>query len=384
MALTSKLVDIADAIRAKTGKSDKMLLADMPDEITGIETGDEIDYDALPVTVVEDTTLPSYTRYPDAVRLELPNLKSIPYGFCTGCDKLVMVVAPNVTNVGYESFCGCYNLKRLDFASYTASNSSESFLGVRLRVLNNPKLSSFSRGNINWCELGGKLSYPKCTVVAALGLAQSGIESIDLPACTKVGEQGFAGSRVRSVNLPACTYADVKAFWGSALESVDLPACTTIKWNVFEFCCKLKSVSLPVCTVIESYDFRCCYALESVDLPACTVLNQQAFNQCYSLVSVNLPVCTTVGYYAFESTALEFIDLPACTELQTGAFRFSASLATIVLRSETLCTLSYDVFTSCTSLASVYVPDALVDEYKAATNWTAYADKIKPLSEYEG
>ena len=29
----------------------------------------------------------------------------------------------------------------------------------------------------------------------------------------------------------------------------------------------------------------------------------------------------------------------------------------------------------------VYVPDNLVDEYKSATNWTTYADQIKPLSE---
>lgn len=30
---------------------------------------------------------------------------------------------------------------------------------------------------------------------------------------------------------------------------------------------------------------------------------------------------------------------------------------------------------------SVYVPDSLVDEYKAATNWVLVADQIKPLSE---
>ena len=29
----------------------------------------------------------------------------------------------------------------------------------------------------------------------------------------------------------------------------------------------------------------------------------------------------------------------------------------------------------------IYVPDALVDSYKTATNWSTYADQIKPLSE---
>lgn len=30
----------------------------------------------------------------------------------------------------------------------------------------------------------------------------------------------------------------------------------------------------------------------------------------------------------------------------------------------------------------IYVPDALVDSYKAATNWSTYASQIRPLSEY--
>lgn len=29
----------------------------------------------------------------------------------------------------------------------------------------------------------------------------------------------------------------------------------------------------------------------------------------------------------------------------------------------------------------VYVPDDMVDTYKAATNWSVYADQIKPISE---
>ena len=31
----------------------------------------------------------------------------------------------------------------------------------------------------------------------------------------------------------------------------------------------------------------------------------------------------------------------------------------------------------------VYVPDELVDAYKTATNWVAFADQIKPISELE-
>lgn len=36
------------------------------------------------------------------------------------------------------------------------------------------------------------------------------------------------------------------------------------------------------------------------------------------------------------------------------------------------------------TITSYYVPDALVDSYKASSYWSAYADYIKPLSEWEG
>ena len=39
MALTDKITNIADAIRSKTGKTNKLTLAEMPNEIEGIETG---------------------------------------------------------------------------------------------------------------------------------------------------------------------------------------------------------------------------------------------------------------------------------------------------------------------------------------------------------
>ena len=34
------------------------------------------------------------------------------------------------------------------------------------------------------------------------------------------------------------------------------------------------------------------------------------------------------------------------------------------------------------TIGKIYVPDNSVDAYKAATNWSQYADRIKPLSEY--
>lgn len=67
MALTDKLTAIADAIRAKTGDSEKLSLDDMPTAIASIETGGGGGFDpekmyAVRVDVPGRTTVTVYTK----------------------------------------------------------------------------------------------------------------------------------------------------------------------------------------------------------------------------------------------------------------------------------------------------------------------------------
>lgn len=69
MALTDKLVAIADAIRAKDGSTGTMTLAEMPGRIAAIETGGSSQ------TGVVDTSASYtiiYTYSPDAVSVTVP------------------------------------------------------------------------------------------------------------------------------------------------------------------------------------------------------------------------------------------------------------------------------------------------------------------------
>jgi len=56
MALTDKLTDIADAIRAKTGESDLLTLDEMPSAIASISGGGEV-VDVVPQTINYTKTL---------------------------------------------------------------------------------------------------------------------------------------------------------------------------------------------------------------------------------------------------------------------------------------------------------------------------------------
>ena len=116
------------------------------------------------------------------------------------------------------------------------------------------------------------------------------------------------------------------------------------------------------------------------------IIYDYAFNGCTSLTTVNLPVCTTIYDYAFMScTSLTTVNLPSCTSIGEGAFSGCTSLIGVILSGPTVCTLETNFVFDNTPIASgtgyIYVSDNLVDTYKAATNWSAYASQIVAISE---
>ena len=194
----------------------------------------------------------------------------------------------------------------------------------------------------------------------------------------------------------------------TSLTTIDLPKCATINRHTFRGCTNLTTIDLPECTSIGNYAFQGCTSLTTVDLPECTSIGDGAFVNCTNLTTVNLPECTSMGEYAFSScTSLTTVNLPKCTSIGGSAFNSCTSLTTVSLPE---CTSIEDyAFYCCTSLTTiifgadqvvyiddistfnnsaiangtgyVYVPDNLVDSYKTATNWSTYANQIKPISE---
>ena len=98
---------------------------------------------------------------------------------------------------------------------------------------------------------------------------------------------------------------------------------------------------------------------------------------------------TSIGGSSFRlCVSLKTLDLPKVTKINgVYTFRDSNLLKTLILRSETICTLSNtDAFFNspiAKGTGYIYVPDDLVESYKSATNWSTYADQIKAISEME-
>lgn len=196
----------------------------------------------------------------------------------------------------------------------------------------------------------------------------------------------------------------------SNLTSVILPNCSSLSDSAFAVCRRLLSASLPKCESIGGGAFITCQSLNNIDAPILTTLGNNAFYNS-GLLTFNGPLVTSVGDACFQSasrltsvalplvttvptgclrkcTKLERVDLGAATSIARTAFTDSAALETLIIRTETLCTIAdASVTLRGSKIAAgtgyIYVPDELVDAYKEETNWVVFANQIRGLSELE-
>lgn len=96
---------------------------------------------------------------------------------------------------------------------------------------------------------------------------------------------------------------------------------------------------------------------------------------------------TAVGIYAFEGCSqITGLDFALVTRINAFAFYCCSKLVTLVLRTDSVCTLSSTSAFTSTPIASgsgyIYVPAELLESYKAAANWSTYADQIRAIEDY--
>ena len=142
-------------------------------------------------------------------------------------------------------------------------------------------------------------------------------------------------------------------------------------------------------------------------------IEKYAFYHCVKLTSINLPNAKTIGAYAFSSSGiteykntsqsgvslsphafsnnskLQKIDLLNALSIGSQQFIRDTSLTTVIIRNTTtVTTLDYAGSTAFyqtpieNGTGYIYVPSAMVDAYKTATNWSTFADQIRAIEDY--
>lgn len=180
-------------------------------------------------------------------------------------------------------------------------------------------------------------------------------------------------------------------------------------------------------TSIIPYAFKGCSSLKSIDLTNIKTISTDGFvdhgpfYNCISLHDIKISNdLTNIGTGAFANTAIEEFEIPdSVTEIGTRAFfgtkikRLKVNVPRVFEVADNPYLQLLDVGDKCTyfssfkdlsnkvtlicralvppqlyisynmrGLGDVYVPDGSVNAYKTATNWSNFAAKIKPLSEY--
>ena len=191
-----------------------------------------------------------------------------------------------------------------------------------------------------------------------------GITSVDAPNVTTIGTYAFYNiSNITSINTPNVTTIGNYAFTAPKVTQLDFPLLTSIGTNCFTNCPSIMSVNLPELKNVEA--------------------------SCFGYIGVRqlvIPKATSIGDSALtNSKSLKYVDLPKCTAIANYGLRNNSLLETLILRSETTCTLSNYALNS-TKIANktgyVYVPSALIESYKGATNWSKMSTQFRALEDY--
>ena len=148
---------------------------------------------------------------------------------------------------------------------------------------------------------------------------------------------------------------------------------------------KITKVNFPKADRIGEYAFGGCTSLS--DITATGSVSNYAFYRCSKLEKISV-YGSSVGSYAFSyCTTLKSVYFRLASQISSYAFQQCSKLNMLVLRRwTTACTLqSTNAFTG-TPIAQgtgyIYVPQALIDTYKTATNWVTYANQIRAIEDY--
>lgn len=221
------------------------------------------------------------------------------------------------------------------------------------------------------------------------------LESVTIPnSVTKLGGYVFQYCyALDSIVIPnSITTISIYCFsYCSALESVTIPnSVTTIGVNAFEYCYAIKSLIIPDSVkTIGNYAFRYCYALRSIVLPnSITTMGYNVFHYCSTLAEMIIPnKVATIDDYSFAyCSRLVSITIPSSvTTIDKYAFQYCDALGIMDFTQATVVPSLTDtsVFSNISSDCKIIVPDALYDEWIAATNWSTHASNIIKKSDWD-
>ena len=245
-------------------------------------------------------------------------------------------------------------------------------------------------------NIEGDVALTASSISAYAFYGYSKVTSLSAPLVTSVGGYSFYASGITgALDLPVCTSIGDYAFYQTrGITSLYIPNVASIGQYAFTQCNKITSLDAPNLTTmgVGAFGGSASYKMliTSVNLPKLKAVPNSSMTYFDKITRLVLPSATSVGNSSLTNwTNLAYVDLPKCTSIANYGLRNNGKLATLILRSETMCTLLNYALNSTAIFNGngyVYVPRALVESYQTATNWkTVYgknANAFRALEDY--
>ena len=141
---------------------------------------------------------------------------------------------------------------------------------------------------------------------------------------------------------------------------------------------------------IGDFAFYDDFLLTSVNFPKVTGIRESAFDKCTHLPTINLPMCNFVGNYGISNcTALTKVDLGNGSNSNSPTLRYrcfwkNKNMTALILRGNEVFTNEGEILGQYSTDYNgyIYVPQALLTNYKTATNWATFSSKIRAIEDY--
>lgn len=324
----------------------------------------------------------SFSNFTYLTEVYLPNLTTIQTLNFTGCTSLTKVNLPVLSAIDYLSFSGCTSLTEIHLP-YVAT--------VR-NTINFSNCTSLTK--INLPMVVGPITFSGCTSLTS-------ISADNFPALETLANSAFTGTSLQEFYAPPLLLSIPYDCFGkvTTLTTVNLNNVTNLETACFKDCSGLTTVNAPKLKTITSRPFGECSNLKNVSMPELEETPSNALEGCDLSGEIDFSSLKTVGTSTFKNCKfseitlpeaevfngsltfsncfqLEKVVLPKITNLGTNPFGLSDNLKEVYLLAPQMAIYDNNNSLGIPPNCKIFVPENLVDEYKASSIWASYSDKI--------
>ncbi len=372
--------------------------------LNGMTSLTTIDWGESQVTTFEndafraDSDLDAFSFTEFTIPASVTSIGNFAFYYQSKLTKIVWNADP--TSVGSSLFGRCTALASFEFAEGVTKIPGISAMGITATNVTSLKLPTT-------VKTIAANAFNGCANMVCEFVMPTAIESIGASAfngCAKLTGQLTIPSTLKSIGGYAFANSGLSGDWSTITVSKELfqncgeapfDGCVNLvganirlpegltKWSTdFYSGTGITSVDFTGVTEIGDYAFYNCVKLVECDLSKVTKIGDSSFEGCTGLVSVNLDSVITIADNAFKAcTSLHTAVIgSSCTSIGGRSFGNGDVTIEVTFKGTTPPTITDNSFGSSSKFAGkLYVPAASVDTYKAATNWTVYADKIQAI-----